>query len=75
MPRITAGGATPPDDTVITRVDITPEDIRTMSDEQINELLARIRNQREAAAPRKGKASVAKQPKQLTEPDMVDELE
>ena len=52
-PRLTAGhGAAPPDDSAIIRVDITPEDIRKWSDEELHAHLAALRPLRETAAPR-----------------------
>jgi len=53
MPRLTAGhSTTPPNDSVIIRVDISPKDIREMSDEELHAHLAALRPLRETAAPR-----------------------
>ena len=57
MPRLTAGhGAAPLDDSVIIRVDISPKDIREMSDEELHAHLAALRPLRETAAPRASRA-------------------
>lgn len=75
MPRLTAGGPSdqPIDDSVITRVDISPEDIRKMSDEDLHSLLASIRNKRETVPPRTSRAKG--NPKALRELGSPDDLE
>lgn len=75
MPRITAGGPSAlPNDELVTRVDITPLDVTTATDEQLHELLAKLRRDRETAAPRKSKTSSRKSPSEPTEP-INDDLE
>jgi hypothetical protein len=73
-PRIAAGGgpSAPVSDDQITRTDITPEDIRKMSSEEIIALLEKIRSSRQTAPP----ARAPRQAKvKATDGDNVDDLE
>jgi hypothetical protein len=58
MPRLTAGGpeAAANADESIVRVDISPDDIKSMSTEELTELLTRLRANRIASPPLKAKA-------------------
>lgn len=80
MPRLSAGGTgapSVPNDEQITRVDVAPEDIRTMSDEQLQALLADLRSKRETSPPKAGKVAARRALKTTlpAEPEEIDSLE
>jgi hypothetical protein len=73
LPRITAGGSTADDQ--IKRVDISPEDIRQMSKDEVLKLLADLRAA-SSVSPNKPKSIKIKSPKAPKMPDAeVDEME
>jgi hypothetical protein len=63
MPTLNAtdGGATAPIEQ-IKRVDLTPEDVRKMSDEELASHLALLRRNRETSPPKAGKGSGPRAP-------------
>jgi hypothetical protein len=75
MPKLTSGGNTfSADDSTIARVDLSPEDIRQMSKEDLLALLAKLRVDRELGRPPKERSAKSKpQDKPLL--DDSDDLE
>lgn len=73
MPTLSAtdGGTTQPIDQ-IKRVDLTPEDIRKMSDEEIATHLEMLRRSRETSSPKAGKTGGARSPKTPNE-QLIDD--
>jgi hypothetical protein len=74
MPTLSAtdGGVTQPLEQ-IKRVDITPEDIRTKTDEELHAILALLRNNRETAAPRAPRKAANGPRGKEAEPEIVDD--
>jgi hypothetical protein len=74
MPKLSA--STPADaPTEITRVDITPEFIKSASDEALNNLLRELRGNREVAGGGKSRSPSAPRPAKTPEASLDDTLD
>jgi hypothetical protein len=78
MPRLTSSAQAPDDQQVARVEDVSPEDIHRMSDEEIYQLLARLRANRQSPAMKtratKTQAAQAREPTEPTE-TIIDEIE